>query len=253
MGRRRRPRAAPSPEDARRPSVRGRGRVRDAGPGCASIRAIDRRRARDAGLARHGGRVARRRGPTRAETEPRIVSSSAPRGSNRLEVAKEEVAVLLVFDRRADVPCEGQVRSEIPLPPRDRIGAGEGLVSEGEREVLDPVLLARREGSDRMVCRRLGPAEDRIDVRDLPIADRSIHRRSDLAPVKAGRMCGVDHALVFGGRARLLEEAPDLAEQTYGPLAMPLPLCRPGFSCHGSSSAASESYVNGPEWPRQSW
>src|SRR3989441_1144702 len=213
MGRRGRPRAAPSPEDARRPSVRGRGRVRDAGVGRSSVRAINRGRARNAGLARHGRRMARRRSPTRAEAEPRIVSSAAPRGSNRLEIAEEEVA----------------------LPPRDRVGAGEGLVGEGEREVLDPVLLARREGSDRMVCRRLGPTEDRIDVGDLPVADRSIHRRSDLAPVKAGRMRGVDHALVFGGRARLLEEAPDLVEQTYGHLAMPLPLCRRGFACHGSS------------------
>src|SRR3989441_2100410 len=235
MGRRCRPRAAPSPEDARRPSVRGRGRVRDAGVGRSSVRAINRGRARDAGLARHGRRVARRRSPTRAEAEPRIVSSAAPRGSNRLEVAEEEVAVLLVFNRRADVPCEGQVCSEVSLPPRDRIGAGESLVGEGEREVLDPVFFARGKGSHRMVCRRLGPTEDRIDVGDLPVADRSIHRRSDLAPVKAGRMRGVDHALVFGERARLLEEAPDLVEQTYGHLAMPLPLCRRGFACHGSS------------------
>src|SRR2546427_595360 len=234
MGRRCRPRAAPSPEDARRPSVRGRGRVRDAGVGRSSVRAINRGRARDAGLARHGRRVARRRSPTRAEAEPRIVSSAAPRGSNRLEIAEEEVAVLLVFDCRADFPREGQVRSEVSLPPRDRVGAGEGLVGEGEREILDPGLLARREGSDRMVCRRLGPTEDRIDVGDLPVADRSIHRRSDLAPVKAGRMRGVDHALVFGGRARLLEEPPDLFEQTYGHLAMPLALCRRWVACHGA-------------------
>src|SRR6266487_4550228 len=77
-----------------------------------------------------------------------------------------------------------------------------------------------------------GTAEDRIDVRDLPVANRAIHRRSDLAPVEAGRVGGVDHALVFGARARLLEEPPDLVEQTYGHLAMPLPFRRRGFPRH---------------------
>src|SRR5947209_10575339 len=168
-------------------------------------------------------------------------SSAAPSGPNRLEVAEQEVAVLLVFDLRTNFPGEGQVRSEVSLPARDGIGAGEGLVGEGEREVLDPVFLACREGSDRVVCRGLGTTEDCIDVGDLPIADRAIHRRSDLAPVEAGSVRGVDHALVFGGRAVLLEEPPDLVEETYGHLALPLPLRRGGFPRHGFPSAESRS------------
>src|SRR2546427_11439348 len=86
-----------------------------------------------------------------------------------------------------------------------------------------------------MVCRRLGPTEDRIDVGDLPVDDRSIHRRSDLAPVKAGRGRGLDTAFRFGGPARLVEEAAALVEQTYGHLAMPRRLGRRGFACHGAS------------------
>src|SRR3989442_608363 len=114
---------------------------------------------------------------------------------------------------------------------------------EGERDVLDPVSLACREGSDGVVCRGLGRTEDCIDVGDLPIADRVIHRRSDLAPVEAGSVRGVDHALVFGGRAVLLEEPPDLVEETYGHLALPLPLRRGGFPRHGFPSAESDFWV----------
>src|SRR2546428_31533 len=40
-------------------------------------------------------------------------------------------------------------RLAVAPPARDGIGAGEGLVGEGEREVLDSVFLAGREGSDR--------------------------------------------------------------------------------------------------------
>ena len=36
-------------------------------------------------------------------------------------------------------PGQGQVRSEVSLSACDRIGAREGLVGEGEREVLDSV------------------------------------------------------------------------------------------------------------------
>src|SRR5207249_1863422 len=106
---------------------------------------------------------------------------------------------------------------------------------------------ACREGSDRVVCRGLGPTEDRIDVRDLPIADRTIDGGPDLAPVEAGRVSGVDHALVLRGRARLLEEPPDLVEQTYRHFAMPLPLCRRGFACHGFPPPR-DSFANGLEW-----
>src|SRR2546428_31539 len=156
----------------------------------------------------------------------------------------------------ANLPGEGPGRSGVPVPAGDGVGAGGGLVGgggrevrgsglpgEGEWEVLDSVFLAGREGSDRVVCRGLGTTEDRIDVGDLPIADRAIHRRSDLAPVEAGSVRGVDHALVFGGRAVLLEEPPDLVEETYGHLALPLPLRRGGFPRHGFPSAESDFWV----------
>src|SRR5947208_806742 len=154
-------------------------------------------------------------------------------GSNRLEVSEQEVAILFVLDPRAHVPREGQMPSEISLPPRDRIGACESLVGEGEREVFDAVLLARREGSDGVVRRRFGATEDRVHMGHLPLPDRAIHGGPNLAPMEAGRVRGVDHAVVFRRRAPLLEEPPDLVEQAHGALPMPSPLCGRQFSCHG--------------------
>src|SRR5438093_4488415 len=160
-------------------------------------------------------------------------NSTTQAGSNRLEVSEQEVALLFVLDSRAHVPREGQMPSEISLPPRDRISACESLVGEGEREVFDAVLLARREGSDGVVRRRFGATEDRVDVGHLPLPDRAIHGGPNLAPMEAGRVRGVDHAVVFRRRAPLLEEPPDLVEQAPGPPPMRSPLCGRQFSCHG--------------------
>src|SRR5207302_1132374 len=94
-------------------------------------------RARDAGLARHGGRMARRRGPTRPETEPRIVSSGAPSGPNRLEVAGQEFAVPFVFDLRANFPRHGRARSEASLSAVHRVSAGERDFSRSRQTSLN--------------------------------------------------------------------------------------------------------------------
>src|SRR3989441_9390576 len=119
--------------------------------------------------------------------------STTQTGSNRLEIPKQEVAVLLVLNPRANLTREGEMPPEIPLPPRDRVGAGQGLVCKGEREVLDPVLLARREGPDRVISRRLRSIEDRVDVRNLPLPDRAIHGGPGLTPMGSGTAPRVDH------------------------------------------------------------
>src|SRR5436309_8275689 len=183
------------------------------------------------GGARRGCGASMRPGSCRNRNEMRDLMPQA--GSNRLEVSEQEVAVLLVLDPRAHVPREGQMPSEISLPPRDRVGPRKGFVREGEREVLNAVLLARREGSDGVIRRGFGATEDRVHMGHLPLPDRAIHGGPNLAPMEAGRVRGVDHAVVFRGRAPLLEEPPDLVEQAHGALPMPSPICRRQFSCHG--------------------
>src|SRR5207247_5687550 len=183
------------------------------------------------GGARRGCGASMRPGSCRNRTG--MWDSTTQAGSNRLEVSEQEVAVLLVLDPRADVPREGQMPSEISLPPRDGVGPRKGFVGEGEREVLDAVLLAHREGPDGVIRRGFGATEDRVHVGHLPLPDRAIHGGPNLAPMEAGRVRGVNHTVVFRGRAPLLEEPPDLVEQAHGGLPMPSPLCGRQFACHG--------------------
>src|SRR5437667_5069346 len=183
------------------------------------------------GGARRGCGASMRPGSCRNRNEMR--DSTPQAGSNRLEVSEQEVAILFVLDPRAHVPREGQMHSEISLPPRDGVGPRKGFVREGEREVLDAVLLARPEGSDGVIGRGFGATEDRVHVGHLPFPDRAIHGGPNLAPMETGRVRGVDHAVVFRGRAPLLEEPPDLVEQAHGALPMPSPICRRQLSCHG--------------------
>src|SRR2546428_6006134 len=175
-------------------------------------------------------------------------NSTTQTGSNRLEVSEQKVAVLLVLDPRANLSREGQMPPEVSLPPRDRVGPCQGFVGEGEREILDAVFIAHREGADCVIRRRLRSVEDGIDVRHLPLPDREIHRGSDLTPMKARRVRRVDHPVVFRRRALLLEEPPDLIEQPGGHLPMPFPLCRREFPCHGVPFAHPVPYVNRMEW-----
>src|SRR5207244_13438536 len=72
-------------------------------------------------------------------------------GSNRLEVLEQEVAILLVLDPRANLSCEGQMPPQVALPAGDGVGAGEGLVGEGEREVVGAGFLAHRAAPNRGV------------------------------------------------------------------------------------------------------
>src|SRR5437667_2247671 len=196
---------------------------------CSSRRSTSCARRRIGG-ARRGCGASMRPGSCRN----RDARDSTPRaGSNRLEVSEQEVAILFVLDPRAHVPREGQMPSEISLPPRDGVGPRKGFVREGEREVLDAVLLARPEGSDGVIRRGFGATEDRVHVGHLPLPDRAIHGGPNLAPVETGRARGVDHAVVFRGRAPLLEEPPDLVEQAHGALPMPPPLPGHQFACHG--------------------
>ena len=71
-----------------------------------------------------------------------------------------------------------------------------------------------------VVERRLGAAEHRVDARDLPLAASEVRLRSDLAPVVAGGVRGVDHLVVLLRRAiRQLDQRPDMVEEVDRQLA----------------------------------
>ena len=83
---------------------------------------------------------------------------------------------------------------------RDRVRPRERLVGEAEVPVADPVLLAELEAAARVVERRLGPAEDGVDPRALPLAPGEVLGRADLPPVVRRRVRGVDQLVVLLGR-----------------------------------------------------
>ncbi len=92
-----------------------------------------------------------------------------------------------------------------PLPrlgavARNRVRPRKRLVGEAEIPVADPVLLAELEAAARVVERRLGPAEDRVDPRALPLAPREVLGRADLPPVVRRRVGGVDQLVDLLGR-----------------------------------------------------
>jgi len=95
---------------------------------------------------------------------------------------------------------------------------------EGVREV--PVLervglgLAVGETATCVVERRLGAPESRIDPRDLPLAAREVRRGSDLRPVVARGMRGVDQLVVLLGRPLgKPQQRPGVVEEIDGELA----------------------------------
>src|SRR5207249_11247218 len=94
---------------------------------------------------------------------------------------------------------------ELALPPGHRVGACQGLVGEGEWEVVDAVFFAGREGPNRVIGRGIRSIEDRVDVRTLPLPDREIQRVPDLTPIVAGRMRAVAHPVVVRGCALFRE------------------------------------------------
>src|SRR3989475_2769245 len=124
---------------------------------------------------------------------------------------------------------------EVALPTGHRDGACEGLVGEGEWKVVDAVFFAGREGPDRVIRRGFRSIEDRVDVRNLPLPDREIHRGPDLTPMVAGRMRRVDHPVVFRGCALFLEEPPDSLNR---PAAI--------FRCHRLSAVVSFRAIEFP-------
>ena len=84
-----------------------------------------------------------------------------------------------------------------------------------------PLASLMRDAAAGVPERRLGPAEDRVDARALPLAAGEVDRlAADLAPVVARGVGAVDHLVVLGrGPVGLLEQGPGVVEQVRGELA----------------------------------
>ena len=87
----------------------------------------------------------------------------------------------------------------------------------GQVEPGDAVLLRQGHRPAGVPQRRLGAPEDRIDPRDLPLADdrpERLRMRSGRAPVVSARVRGMEHLVVLlGCPIGVLEQRPDMVEQ----------------------------------------
>jgi pimeloyl-ACP methyl ester carboxylesterase len=133
-----------------------------------------------------------------------------------LQVREHQGAVLLIGDVFGG--GEGPVRVVPRLSgfPGHRVAAREGLEGESQVPVVDAVVLADVQVPVRVEQRGLGPAEDGVDTRDLPFAAREVRRGrlGNLAPVVAGGVRRVDHAVVvLPGPVLLFHQPPGLVEQ----------------------------------------
>src|SRR5207249_6399811 len=92
------------------------------------------------------------------------------------KVPDELEPFLLVRNLRSRSLREFQTCIPEPGLSGDREGPREGLVRVGERKVADPAVFADLEGTLGMVQRGLRSTEQRVDVGDLPLADRRLLR-----------------------------------------------------------------------------
>ena len=99
--------------------------------------------------------------------------------------------------------------------PGDRARAGHRLVRRAELPVLARVVgLVELDAAAGVVEGRLGPAQDAVHPRHLPLPARQVDRLADLAPVVARRVRRVEHLVVLLRRpVGVLEERPRVVEQ----------------------------------------